>query len=78
VIVTARSSADPESGYDFITKIGFMKPANLGVFGFSVRAKILTLTFLPTALVLMAVAIIIFYAYGQVSQELVINREKEL
>jgi len=55
-----------------------MKFPNFRLSRSNLRRKILIWTFLPTALVMLAVAVTIFSAYGRVSEELIINRDKEL
>ncbi|MCP4538631.1 MAG: GAF domain-containing protein [Chloroflexi bacterium] len=44
----------------------------------SLRTKIIAWSFVPTAIILMAVALIAFYAYQQVTEELAIERDREL
>ena len=44
----------------------------------SLRTKIITWSFVPTALILLAVALVNFYAYQQVTEYLVIQRDREL
>jgi nitrate/nitrite-specific signal transduction histidine kinase len=42
------------------------------------RSKIVVWTFVPTAIILAAIALVSFYAYGQVTEDLVIERNQEL
>ncbi|MCP4541981.1 MAG: GAF domain-containing protein [Chloroflexi bacterium] len=44
----------------------------------SLRIKIIAWSFVPTMIILVAVAIVIFYAYGDVTEDLVIERNQEL
>jgi nitrate/nitrite-specific signal transduction histidine kinase len=44
----------------------------------SLRTKIIAWAFVPTAIILLAVALVNFYAYQQVTEELVIERDKDL
>ncbi|MHB0875250.1 MAG: cache domain-containing protein [Anaerolineae bacterium] len=44
----------------------------------SLRAKIITWSFVPTAIILFAVALVNFYAYQRVTQDLVIERDQQL
>ena len=50
----------------------------LGVRWGSLRAKIIAWSFVPTVIILVAVALITFTAYQQVTQTLVIERDREL
>ena len=50
----------------------------LGIRWGSLRAKIIAWSFVPTAIILIAVAIVIFYAYQDVTQDLAIERNREL
>ncbi len=47
-------------------------------FSRSLRAKIIAAVFVPTALILIAVALVNFYAYQEVTEELVIERDQDL
>ena len=42
------------------------------------RTKIIAWSFVPTAIILTAVALVNFYAYQQVTEELVIERDRDL
>src|SRR5512138_2357010 len=42
------------------------------------RTKIIAASFIPTAIILVAVALVTFYAYQRVTEELVIGRNREL
>jgi hypothetical protein len=42
------------------------------------RNKIIAWTFIPTAIILGAIALVNFYAYGQVTEKLVIERNQEM
>ncbi|MCL5027000.1 MAG: hypothetical protein M1531_11005, partial [Chloroflexi bacterium] len=42
------------------------------------RTKIIAWSFVPTAIILVAVALVTFYAYQQVTEDLVIGRNREL
>jgi nitrate/nitrite-specific signal transduction histidine kinase len=44
----------------------------------SLQAKIIAWSFVPTAIILAAVALVTFFAYQQVTEELVIERDQEL
>ena len=44
----------------------------------SLRTKIIAWSFVPTAIILIAVALVTYYAYQQVTEELVIKRDQEL
>jgi len=44
----------------------------------SLRAKIITWSFVPTAIILFAVALVNFYAYQRVTQDLVVERDQQL
>jgi nitrate/nitrite-specific signal transduction histidine kinase len=44
----------------------------------SLRTKIIAWFFIPTTIILVAVALVTFYAYQQVTEELVIERDQEL
>lgn len=44
----------------------------------SLRTKIVAWFFIPTAIILVAVALVTFYAYQQVTEELVLERDQEL
>lgn len=44
----------------------------------SLRTKIIAWSFVPTVIILVAVAVVIFYAYQQVTEDLVLERNKEL
>ncbi len=44
----------------------------------SLRAKIIAWSFVPTAIILVAVAVVIFFAYQDVTQDLAIERNREL
>ncbi len=44
----------------------------------SLRTKIIAWSFVPTAIILAAVAVVTFFAYQQVSEELVIERDQDL
>lgn len=44
----------------------------------SMRTRILGWSFIPTTIVLLAVALVIFYAYEQVTEELVVQRNREV
>jgi len=44
----------------------------------SLRSKIIAWSFVPTAIILAAVALLNFYSYQQVTQDLVIERDREL
>ncbi|MFC1975380.1 GAF domain-containing protein [Chloroflexota bacterium] len=44
----------------------------------SLRTKIITWSFVPTAIILIAVALVTYYAYQQVTEKLVIERDQEL
>jgi len=44
----------------------------------SLRTKIIAWSFVPTMIILVAVAVVIFYAYQQVTEDLVIERNQEL
>ncbi len=50
----------------------------LGIRWGSMRTKIIAWSFVPTMIILIAVAITIFYAYQDVTQDLVIERNQEL
>ena len=50
----------------------------LGIRWGSLRTKIIAWSFVPTALILLAVALVTFTAYQQVTQDLVIERDREL
>jgi hypothetical protein len=50
----------------------------LGIRWQSLRAKIFAWTFIPTVIILLAVAVVIFYAYQDVTEELVIERNRQL
>jgi nitrate/nitrite-specific signal transduction histidine kinase len=49
-----------------------------GFFKHGLRTKIIAWAFVPTAIILLAVALVNFYAYQQVTEELVIERDKDL
>ena len=44
----------------------------------TLRTKIITWSFVPTAFILVGVALVIFYAYQQVTEELVIERDEQV
>nr|NIO70993.1 hypothetical protein [Anaerolineae bacterium] len=44
----------------------------------SLRTKIIAWSFVPTMIILVAVAVVIFYAYQQVTEDLVLERNQEL
>jgi len=44
----------------------------------SLRTKIIAWSFIPTVLILLAVALVVFVAYQQVTEDLVIQRDREL
>ncbi|RME45120.1 MAG: sensor histidine kinase, partial [Chloroflexi bacterium] len=44
----------------------------------SLRAKIIAWSFVPTAMILVAVALVTLYAYQQVTEDLVVERDREL
>jgi len=44
----------------------------------SLRVKIIVWTFVPTAIILAAVTLVIFAAYKQVTEDLIIERNQEL
>ena len=44
----------------------------------SLRTKIITWSFVPTAIILVAVALVTFTAYQRVTEDLVIERDQEL
>ncbi len=44
----------------------------------SLRTKIITWSFVPTAIILIVVALVTYYAYQQVTEKLVIERDQEL
>jgi signal transduction histidine kinase len=44
----------------------------------SLRTKIITWSFIPTAIILLAVALVTFYAYQRVTEDLVIGRNQQL
>lgn len=46
--------------------------------GRSMRTRILGWSFIPTTIILLAVALVIFYAYEQVTEELVVQRNREV
>ena len=46
--------------------------------GETLRTKIIGWSFVPTAIILAAVALVNFYAYQQVTEDLVIQRDREL
>jgi GAF domain-containing protein/HAMP domain-containing protein len=50
----------------------------LGIRWGSLRTKIIAWSFVPTAIILVAVAVVIFYAYQDVTEDLVIGRNREL
>ena len=50
----------------------------LGIRWGSLRTKIIIWSFVPTALILLAVAWVTFTAYQQVTEDLVIERDREL
>jgi len=50
----------------------------LGIRWGSLRTKIIAWSFVPTAVILIAVALVAFYAYQRVTQDLVIERNREL
>jgi hypothetical protein len=50
----------------------------LGLSKGSLRTKIIAWSFVPTAIILLAVALVTFYAYQQVTEELAIERDQEL
>jgi len=50
----------------------------LGIRWGSLRAKIIAWSFVPTAIILLVVALVAFYAYRQVSQTLAIERDQTL
>ncbi len=50
----------------------------LGIRWGSLRSKIIAWSFVPTAIILVAVAVVIFYAYQRVTEDLVIERNQEL
>ncbi len=50
----------------------------LGIRWQSLRAKIFAWTFIPTVIILLVVAVVIFYAYQDVTEELVIERNRQL
>ena len=50
----------------------------LGIGWKSLRAKIIAWVFIPTAIILLAVALIAFQAYQSVTEELVAERNQEL
>jgi HAMP domain-containing protein len=52
---------------------GFPRPTVRGL-----RSKIIAWSFVPTVIILLAVALIAFYAYQQVTEELAIERDREL
>lgn len=51
---------------------------NSGIRWGSLRTKIIAWFFIPTAIILVVVALVTFYAYQQVTEELVIERDREL
>ena len=53
------------------------RPAR-GHSGRSMRTRILGWSFIPTTIILLAVALVIFYAYEQVTEELVVQRNREV
>ena len=44
----------------------------------SLRSKIIAWSFVPTAIILIAVALVTYYAYQQVTEELVFERDQDL
>jgi hypothetical protein len=44
----------------------------------SLRSKIIAWSFIPTAIILVAVALVSLYAYQRVTENLVIERDREL
>jgi GAF domain-containing protein/HAMP domain-containing protein len=50
----------------------------LGILEGGLRTKIITWSFVPTAIILVAVALVTFTAYQQVAEDLVIERDQEL
>ena len=50
----------------------------LGYVSRSLRLKIIAWSFIPTSIILLAVALVTFYAYQQVTEDLVIGRNQEL
>ncbi len=50
----------------------------LGIRWGSLRAKIIAWSFVPTAIILVTVAVVIFFAYQDVTQDLAIERNREL
>ena len=44
----------------------------------SLRTKIIAWSFVPTAIILLAVALVTYYAYQQVTEELVFERDQDL
>jgi len=50
----------------------------LGIRWGSLRTKIIAWSFVPAAMILVAVAVVIFYAYQDVTEDLVIERNREL
>ncbi len=50
----------------------------LGIRWGSLRAKIIAWSFIPTMMIMVVVAVVIFYAYQQVTEDLVIERNREL
>ena len=44
----------------------------------SLRTKIIAWSFVPTAIILVAVAVVILYAYQDVTEELVLERNRDL
>jgi hypothetical protein len=50
----------------------------LGVRSRSLRNKIIAWSFVPTAIILVTVALVAFYTYHRVTESLVIKRDREL
>ena len=44
----------------------------------SIRTRIIAWSFVPTAIILVAVALVTFYAYQRVTEDLVVQRNREV
>src|SRR5690349_1228403 len=44
----------------------------------SLRTRIIAWSFIPTTIILLAVALVVFYAYQRVAEDLVVGRNQEL
>jgi len=76
--LTERGPSQPRSGARLTQVARHIRKAVPGFFKRGLRTKIIAWAFVPTAIILFAVALVNFYAYQQVTEELVIERDKDL